>query len=519
MQLNQNTIIMKLYSHIALFAIVIISPLYASSQSNPVVQNTLQKYKQCLINKDASLIKDIVDKSFRLDVYEQPYSSGMFASFLKIAQAPDSVYWDEPTEADVGKLDCMVYYVLGEQTLSSLVTLSGSGQLLFSDWLDSRGRSFYRRVPSEFVTSIPFKFVDNKIIIKARLNKSDTELNMLFDTGADGMALRTDLQEKCGVKITRSQSTNVPGGQMQVKMSDGNNLVLDSLIIPRQSLVLFDNILSKEIHGIIGGSNLFRNFITEVDFDNNVIRLYKHGIFKATENYQQCNMTYVTGVPTVPFQIYCNGHEFKSEFIFDTGAGYEAIMFGSGMKQLEHSGIDTHIPVLYESYNYSVGHKEKIVIGSTDSVTLANMTFRKVNLAMEPYKAESHGRHNVLGSIGIKTLSRFNWIVDLTAYQIYSKPNNNSHLPMDFILNGYAVEYFGQYLRVVRSLSQVKNTDDTSLKSGDYILKLNDIPALELTTEKLEHIIQSKQVYVELSRDNKIITNILTLKKTRSRSK
>ena len=489
---------MKFCLYILLLISTAINSLGLQAQTNKTIKQTLQNYKQCLQNSDKKLIGHIVDNSFRIGIYQQPIAGTMFATFLSMMQAPDSVYWSKISKDDKGKY-CMVHYTFGNQMVSSQVRFSDSGRLLFSDWLDEKGFGMYRRKPSTYVTSVPFKLFNGKIFIKARLNNSETQLNMLFDTGADGMALRTDLQDKCNVKISRDHTANVPGGQVQTKISEGNSLVLDSLTIPHQNLVLFDK-MGKNVDGIIGGVSLFKNYIVEVDFEKELIRLYSHGAFNVPDEYRPCEMTYANGVPTIPFYIYKDGRRFDSNFIFDTGAGYEAILFGSGMKQLAKDSIGKHIPALYHSYNYSVGHKSEIIVGQTDSVKLANMAFKKLNLAMEPYRKENHGRHNVLGSIGIKTLKRFNWIVDLTDYKIYSKPNRDSSLPMAFALNGYLFEYLGKHLRIMRNLNKQEDKTDDLLKPGDYILKFDNIPVLQLTSSTLEILRKKAKVKLTVQR-------------------
>lgn len=498
---------MKLRLYISLFTVVVLGALFSCGQSNQAIESTLQNYKKCLQTGDTKLIKEITDESFRVGIYQQPISNDMFASFIETVQAPDSIYWDAPLKDELGRDYCQVYYIFGEKELSSRVTFSKEGRLLLSEWLDKRGFNMERRVPSEFVGSIPFEMKNGKIVIKASLNNTPKKLNMLFDTGADGMALRTDLQTECNVKITRSHTARVPGGEVKTNISGGNNLILDSLTISNQNLVLFDTFGSKDIDGIIGGSNFFRKYITEVDFEDNVIRLYTHGAF-SPEGYKSCDMTYANGVPTVPFIITKGDRVFESNFIFDTGAGYEAIMFGAGMKEIEKDSINKYIPTLYHSYNYSIGHKSKIVTGLADNVKFANMTFHDFNLAMEPYNEQNHGRHNVLGSIGLKSLSRFNWIVDLTSYKVYSKTNSRTNLPMAFELKGYIFEYLDDYLRVIR-LSNPKDNKDSLLKPRDFIKEIGGVSALDLTYEKLNEIKKEEKIKFLVQRNREELELIL----------
>lgn len=484
------------------FGLLVFNVFLAKSQSDSEIESTLQKYRQCLLASNPELIPEITSDEFRLGVYQQPISNELFTKFIKLGQAPDSIHWSS-IEGENLKRHCTVHYFKGDRKISSELFFSENGKLLFSDWLDQQGLGFLRRAVSSYVTSIPFQFDQNKIIISAKLNEADTTLNFLFDTGADGMALRTDLQARCGVKITRSHTANIPGGQMATKLSENNRLVFDSLTIPGQNLVLFDY-MGKGIDGIIGGSNLFRQFITEVDFDEHVIRLYKHGGFLPPPSYKSCSMTYANGVPTVAITIYKGNRHFQSEFIFDTGAGYEAILFGSGMKQLEKDSIDRAIPALYHTVNYSVGHQADIAIGIADSVQFANRAFTNLNLGMEPYNEANHGRHNVLGSIGIKTLSRFNWIVDLTAYKIYTRSNKRSSLPMDFSLNGRLYGYVGDKLYVTRVLTDRKDQPGDSVALWDCVLEIDGTTPSELTKERLMLLMEKKQIPLKVLRRGEV---------------
>ncbi|MFV0555287.1 MAG: aspartyl protease family protein [Mangrovibacterium sp.] len=476
---------------------LLILALACLSFSNPDVktasEQTMQQYRSCLVNANKKLVKEITSPSFRAGIYQQPHAADMFRSFIDFVQMPDSMYWGDLQQED-GESFRMVNYVFGEKEMSSKVYFAPDGKLLFSDWIDQRGMGMNRKQESHFVAAVPFYLDGSKIIIPATLNKSARPLRMLFDTGADGMALVKSLQEDCEVKITKSHTANVPGGQMQVNMSEGNTLVLDSLEIPNQNLVLFENI-GEGIDGIIGGSNLFRNFITEVDFENHLIKLYRIGDFEAPSEYQATPMSYASGVPTVPLHMHKDGKHFECDFIFDTGAGYSAILFGSGMKQLENDSIYKTITPQYASFNKSLGGSAKIYIGQTDSLVFANMNFPNASLAMEPYNPNNHARHEVLGSIGIKSLSRMNWIVDLVSYQIYTTPNSYTTLPMDFIFEGYLLGYEGKQLKVLRPVSKETNEN---LKVGDEILKLGKYKAEELDDAKLTKSLATKKLKLKV---------------------
>ncbi len=475
-----------------------------NSEQEAKVIETLQNYKQCLMERNKELVAAVVDDEFRVGVYQGSYANYMFNVFLSNVDAPDSIYWEQ-IQWEEQQPTCEVHYIYKNDTLASRVTFSEKGKLLFSDLLDQKGFGVNRRGEAKFVASFPFQIKNNKLILSARLNNTDKVLNMLFDSGADGMALVKNLQEECGVKISSTQMTNVPGGQMRVERSDGNLLMLDSINIAQQSLVLFESI-GPGIDGLIGGGSFFRKYITAFDFDNQRITLYEQGQFDVPETYQSCDLTYENGVPTVPFYIYKDDKVLRSDFIFDTGAVYEAILFGKGMHELAKDSILKIIIPEFYSYNRSLGHQTQTAIGKTDSISFANISFANTYLVMESYDKKS-ARHNVMGSIGIKSLSKFNWIVDLIAYKIYSAPNKRTNLPMDFVLEGYLAGYQKDQLTI---LNPVVKQSNPQLQVGDIILSINKIASDELTSPKLQEILKGKQMELELKSPNgKVRTEVI----------
>lgn len=93
------------------------------------------------------------------------------------------------------------------------------------------------------VASIPFEIVENGIAIKIKLNKADREFLMLFDTGADGMALNPDSAYKAGVVVTKSKSASVVGGSQQVQYSADNTIYIGDQVLKIKVWLFFRNMV------------------------------------------------------------------------------------------------------------------------------------------------------------------------------------------------------------------------------------------------------------------------------------
>ncbi|WKN41754.1 hypothetical protein [Tunicatimonas pelagia] len=83
----------------------------------------------------------------------------------------------------------------------------------------------------------------------------------------------------------------------------GTSLHLSGVATDRIGMVVLDrNPFSKlkgnqkTIHGVLG-STLFRSFIVEIDYPNQVLRLHQHKSFSPAANYQAVPMQVITGRP------------------------------------------------------------------------------------------------------------------------------------------------------------------------------------------------------------------------------
>ncbi len=463
-------------------------------------QKTLEYYKEAIMNSDKKMFIKFADSDFRIGVYEGYFAKYYAEYVLSHSDLPDSLYFGKRYNCDNYIKQEVYYCYSGSKERMSTITFSHNGKILFSDLFDEIF-SFNRFGESVKVGEIPFIYENEGIIIEARLNGSSKVFKMLFDTGADGMALVKGLKEEANVTTAEKRNTKLPGGAMSVDFSKGNYVSMGNIRLVNQNMVMFPR-MKKGCDGIIGGSNLFRSYITEVDFDKQKIILYSFGKFKPTEEYAEAGLNYSDGMPNLKLQIFSNNNCFNTEFIMDTGAGYEAIMFGPGTKEQNYELLDKHIPSLYYSYNYSLGHKSRIRVARTDSICFANLSFPSATIAIEPYDINKHKEHTVKGSIGIKSLRRFNWIVDLASYKFYTTDNKYSSLPMDFVINGFMFGYDGEKLMVKYYLDK-SNLKSVDIENGDEVLKINGIDAKALTYKKLNKIMKGSNVKLNLLRKGK----------------
>ncbi len=460
------------------------------------VNTTLNNYQKALVSRDTSLLLTTLSPDFRTGIHQRPIADKMVKNLFLYAPKIQSVSFGKIQNLNNGFKTQATYYITSDSIVRSDIYLSHKGQIQISDYFD-QVYQFQRYRPSAQVTTIPFALKNGSIMVQAQLNDQPQSLNMLFDTGADGMALKSSLIQTVKPHISKEKTTRVPGGKVTVKFSTGNTLQLNTIKLPNQNMVIFDN-LGRDCDAILGGANLFRNYITKVDFDTKQITLYTHGQFAPPKDYVAIDLNYSEGIPIIPFHFFANNKQFRSNFVFDTGAHYDAIMFGPDVKK---HNINKYIPTLYSSFNHSPGKASQIDMGQADSLVIAGLTFPNVNLAMERYDSKRHANQSIKGSLGIELLRRMNWIVDLTNYKIYFKPNAYFQQPLSFRLSNYIFELTMDNRLLIKQTIGANHSSTKALQAGDEIIRLNSLIPDELSPVAISELANETSIDVIVRRN------------------
>jgi hypothetical protein len=359
---------------------------------------------------------------------------------------------------------------------------------------------------SKPVAVIPFEFRNDKIIIKLKINDSPRVLNMLFDTGADGVGMKKEVADAIGLKETRKQLAQVVGGSTEIIISAGNTLHFDTLQIKNQSIGIFPA-YKDDMDGLFG-ANFLRNFITYIDFDHSVINLYKFGKINYPEGGTKVPLDYTTGLPGIQGKVKLNsGKEIQANFHFDTGAGYPLIFFGPSVKQNE---LDKDFAVQFKSTTYSLGHETATLNGIIDLLELGEYIVPHFTGTLQGYidGMATIGKNND-GSLGIKIISKFNCFLNLPAKEFYLIPNKSFNNPIDFWLNKNEFGFVDGQL-IIKQASTSSQYDQSVPQRNDAVLSINGIRSDEFKDLKiikqLEEASLKQPLVLEIARNGPPMT-------------
>ncbi|MDR3188881.1 MAG: retroviral-like aspartic protease family protein, partial [Prevotellaceae bacterium] len=260
--------------------------------------------------------------------------------------------------------------------------------------------------------TLPFELLEGHVVIPLRLNGSGAVLRFLFDTGADGMAIRRSLADSIGLAATHRQEANVVGGKVQVAIASASTVHLtDSFALQNQNIALFPTIK----HGLDGviGLNLAAACVVSVDFDRRQLTLSAFGAHRNEAN--AIVLPIADGQKLLILQgalDIVGKKEVTGNFIFDTGASYHLIAFSRFVRK--NRLLLTGFKPEGQASTVSMGHATPVFYGKAHSFRLSpDVAFTDMPVTLQASSSASTPSHAPDGSIGIKLIRQFNFSIDL----------------------------------------------------------------------------------------------------------
>jgi len=341
------------------------------------------------------------------------------------------------------------------------------------------------------VATIPFEMVNGSIVLKVKINQSGKTLRLLFDTGADGMAIDQSLADSLGLKITRNNNASVVGGNMKIEVSDGNDVHLESgFVLKNQGIAIFPQ-MRDHLDGLIGNT-MTRHYVTKVDFNKYELSLYEFDGYEYEKGGTIVPITIPSGLFIIPGNVeIIAGKTYSGNFVFDSGASYNLICFRPFVRQ--NKMLTSGFVSEYQASTVSMGIASPTFNGKANSFSFANTTPIK-NL---PITLMAGGGQNENwapdfdGSIGMGIISMYNFTINRKKNEIYLVPNHSYHYPLSFTLGSYLFRFnLKGELEVQSTIKQVD--PKFAIPNGTKISSINSISSTTLlkNPKKIEELKQ-----------------------------
>lgn len=390
---------------LAAFLFLYLNSLY--SQKSGYYQ-TLEKLNTAFFSKNLEVLKPYLAKDFSISTYMG--NSALFNLQQIINHYPTDSFLLQKADQHDSSYTLSLKIKEGKEE-STKMYLNKNCQILRMDLFDNL-YGLDRNKVSKKVATLPFHDNKGSIILTVTINNNPRKLRLLFDTGADGMMLSNDLADSLNLKIHRDQQASAVGGNIDIKVSEDNIIHVGDFELPHQSIAIFGK--TDSTHDGIIGNTIVKQYITHIDYDKQEMVLYTLGKMPQQNSDRSIPIETTTGNLLFPGLINIqNDHPVSGLFTFDTGAGYNLIVFRPTVLKYKML-VNGFVPDSTGS-TISMGIATPVFHGKANKFSLAeNWTINNFPITlMGRTNNTADWQPSAAGSLGILFISKYNFTINL----------------------------------------------------------------------------------------------------------
>lgn len=456
-----------------IFFLLNFSIINAQSWQKQLVDDINLAFKEKNFNK----INHYIDSNFSIGAYSGEPSHNLLTQLVNYPVFDSIVYVSSKRIDTIFRITSIIYAQNQKKDTTALY-VDVNQKIKYIDFFDKAyGLDRYQK--SRLVAKIPFEIHNGSILLKIYINDHAKPLRMLFDTGADGMAVSKELAGTLGLNITEKQNTSIVGGSTPISVSKGNRIKMNDTFVGLYNIAVFEK-FEHDCDGIFG-NNIARKYIVEVDYEKQEISLYNFGDYQYSFAGNPIKVGVADGNVTIKGLLNMAPKQaVEGNFTFDTGASYSLICFSPFVKS--NRLLVNGFKPLYQSSTISMGQATPTFSGEAKSFCIGSRSDCVLSLPITLMAGNVDGRigkEASNGSIGSRLISRYNFVLNLQKQEILLTKNKSYNYPQDFVLGPYFLGYNNDGNLYV--LAQVH--DQAILPVGTQILAINGKDAKYLRTK------------------------------------
>lgn len=364
------------------------------------------------------------------------------------------------------------------------------------------GQNFGYKFPEhKRKVTIPFELRNNHIILPLSVN--GLKLKFILDTGvrytilvdrvyADFLRIEyvrrvellgADRNQKMGAFVA-------PGVNIQIK-DIGNNS--ETLLVLEEDFLQFEKIFGADVQGIIG-YELFKNFVVKIDYDNEVLTIYKPEKFKKPKpkRYKSYHMHFRFAKPYLETTITLENQDtVHGKLLIDTGASFDLLLDVNTSKKIRYPE-----KTISGDLGRGLGGLVEGLIGRVNHLDMMPYEFDGVITFFQEDSifTDLSELTNRIGIIGGGILSRYKVIFDYPNQIMYLRKGKKYKEPFNFNMSGIVLEDGNNEAPffVVKEIVPDSPAAKAGIMVGDKIVRLNGTYGKFLTRIYIQSEFKSK---------------------------
>jgi hypothetical protein len=284
-----------------------------------------------------------------------------------------------------------------------------------------------RKISETSFTPIPFQLANSLIYIQASLNGS-RPLWMMLDTGSSVTVFDESVSMMLGIPLAGEGKAYGPGQGPSEKLSYSKHATLrfagaelGDQTVATLPLEWFSCEVGRGTDGFLG-SNVFRNYVVEIDYSNQVLRLHDPAGYSYSGSGQRLPLHFVwNDIPTVRAEVVTrDGMAIEGTFLVDSGAT-TAIWLTRAFSDAHPEFLSAQ-ETIEEPSVIAVGGEVNARLGHVSAIRLGGFV---VPMPLTQFSQNTSGifaTPDLAGTIGAQMLRRFRVIFDYPHGEMILEP-------------------------------------------------------------------------------------------------
>ncbi|PWJ44681.1 aspartyl protease family protein [Sediminitomix flava] len=372
---------------------------------------------------------------------------------------------------------------------------------------------------------IPFKLINNLIIIPVCINDSDS-LNFILDSGASFTLLsNAALAQSLGVQKVRSYSLKGLGNNFNLTAwtSTSNKVELpyiegynQDIIFPEIDLKLGEN-MGIPIHGVIG-YGVFNDFIVRINYFKKYLQLYKRSYYqqkkqdKFRKKYDAFPISIEGRRAYIESYLLSNTDSQRVKLLIDSGSSHLLSLFKESSKNISIPEKSTYTFLGTGIGGNILGHIAKSKSTLFENINMGDVYISYPDSNFINYQLIKNDRN---GSIGANFLRHFDVVIDYESQELLMKQREKFRDVNSYNLTGlnlimpyppvrfYSVEFVGENSAAASA----------GFQKDDVILEINNKSTFFMAFEEVQSYLkmEGKKVNFLIERNEKKVLITMTL--------
>ena len=353
-------------------------------------------------------------------------------------------------------------------------------------------------------TTVPFRMIDNHIILPVRVNGSQP-LNFVLDSGAgasviiDSRSSRA-LQLKMGGEIAVSGTGTGPDPTAHIvpdtRLSLGEASLegLSVIYLPLEAIPFFDDLDHVYFDGVIGTS-FFTRFVVEINYDLQLLTFTEPSaaveqLANLGSRWREIPLQIKSGLPYMSARVTPKpGQSVDVKLLVDTG-------FRGSLSLTPASHDDLDEPTEYlESIDQGLSGDVTSRVSMSESLALADYQLSGLPIGYALAGGERENGSN--GIVGNEVLQQFNLVFDYANERLFLTPNASFGTRINADRSGLQIRPHVAGA-IIKGIAPGSTGQASPLKPGDIITSFDDMPVNYQSIAELKRALASERGSVKL---------------------